>query len=132
MDWVNESLNFAHILDLILQLFIDGGNATILLHQSAPPLFLINRRQLYYYVNETTMYPINVHNTTLLHRPPLQLMVDTKKNKGVKGGAWRWQGSQLHYDYPGGIGTQGVFWSCVTQPGRGLSEVSGVFMFNHK
>ncbi|KAG2020967.1 hypothetical protein CC2G_006247 [Coprinopsis cinerea AmutBmut pab1-1] len=105
------------------------GNLTILVHQLTPPHFIINRRQLYYYMNSTTVFPVNVVNTTLPDRPPLQLIVG-KKREGLKGGSWRFAGSMLYYDYPGNAGSQGIFWSC-QMPGQ-TGPWPGVFLFAPK
>ncbi|TFK25745.1 hypothetical protein FA15DRAFT_616950 [Coprinopsis marcescibilis] len=109
----------------------DIGNATILVHQKRPPLFIINRRQLYLYLNETTVFPVNVHNTTLPDIPPLQLKVEPKKG-GITGGGWRWTGSMLHYDFPGEAGYQSLFWVCPGPHDSKSPAWTGIFMFGPK
>lgn len=87
-----------------------------------PPLFYVHNEQLWHYHNASTIYPVNVQNSTLSSQLPLQLVV-SKKRGGVKGGGWRWQGTQLVYEQ-GRAGNSGVYYSC--QDTNGLM---GLFMF---
>ena len=92
-----------------------------------PPLFYVNQRQLWLLVNETTVFPVNMHNVTGDYHPdlPFQLVLG-KKVEGVQGGEWRWQQTSLIYDLPGvnDPSTHGLFFHCVLPP----SYRSNVFM----
>ncbi|KAI0347193.1 hypothetical protein BDW22DRAFT_1351563 [Trametopsis cervina] len=100
------------------------GNATVktVLGRTPPPLFYIHNSQLWQYHNASTILPVNVHNSTLSSQLPLQ-MIAGKKRDGVKGGSWRWQGTQLVYEQ-GKSNNGGVYYSC--QDTNGLM---GVFLF---
>lgn len=87
-----------------------------------PPLFYIHNDQLWHYHNASTILPVNVQNATLSSQLPLQLVVGSKR-EGVKGGGWRWQGTQLVYEQ-GKASNSGVYYSC--QDTNGLM---GLFMF---
>lgn len=103
-----------------------------------PSVFYVRKNQLYQYVNDTTIYPVNVHNVTIPRVPPLQLRLG-KNLDGLKGGTWRFAGSMLYYDFPGRdeellkenqpeylkhYRSQGLFYICDFPDGT-----SGVFMF---
>ena len=98
------------------------GNVTVS-RRLTPPLFYVHNSQLYYYHNMTTIFPMNVHNSTLSSPFPYQMKVG-KKQEGIKGGHWRWQGTMLYYER--GTGSNGgVFYSC-KDPTGGLT---GLYMF---
>ena len=87
-----------------------------------PPLFYVHGSQLWHYHNATTILPVNVRNSTLSSQLPLQLIVSDKRD-GVKGGSWRWQGTQLIYEQ-GKTTNSGVYYSC--QDTNGLM---GLYLF---
>ncbi|KAJ3531836.1 hypothetical protein NM688_g7517 [Phlebia brevispora] len=97
------------------------GNATVKA-TDYPPLFYVHNGQLWYYHNVTTIWPVNVYNTSLTSRLPLQLKVGTKQ-EGVRGGDWRWQGTMLFYEQ-GSATNGGVYYSC--QDSNGLN---GLFLW---
>ncbi|KAJ2931734.1 hypothetical protein H1R20_g5353, partial [Candolleomyces eurysporus] len=115
------------------------GNVTIRVDEKSPSFFFVRKNQLYQYVNDTTIYPVNVHNVTIDRVPPLQLVLG-KKPDGLPGGTWRFSGSMLYYDFPGRnddlmrtnnnpeylkyFRSQGLFYTCAFPNGG-----SGVFMF---
>ena len=72
--------------------------------------------------NATTILPVNVRNSTLSSQLPLQLVVGNERD-GVRGGSWRWQGTQLIYEQ-GKATNQGAYYSC--QDTNGLM---GLFLF---
>lgn len=102
------------------------GNLTVAQNYKAPPLFYINGGQLWQPINETTIFSVNLLNTT--HVPfadgnyPLQLVLAPKQN-GIRGGYWRWDGTMLYYDNPP-LGNQGLFYTCYNEAG-----LNGVFLF---
>lgn len=77
---------------------------------NSPPLFYINNGHLWYYHNMTAIYPVNVLNSTMTSQLPLQLSVG-RKQEGVKGGYWRWQGTMLYYEQGAGSNS-GAYYSC--------------------
>ncbi|KDR83747.1 hypothetical protein GALMADRAFT_24321, partial [Galerina marginata CBS 339.88] len=85
-------------------------------HRAAPPLFYINQNQLWLLVNETTVYPVNIHNSTGIHELPMQLILG-KKRAGITNGIWRWKATQLYYDLPGGKSNQGLYFHCILDSG---------------
>ncbi|OBZ70452.1 hypothetical protein A0H81_09886, partial [Grifola frondosa] len=97
------------------------GNATIYRNKS-PPLFYIHQNQLWHYHNDSTILPMNVHNSTGSPQLPLQLMVG-KTRDVVTGGKWRWQGTMLFYEH-GSQTNQGLFYSCQDTTG-----LMGLFLF---
>ena len=88
----------------------------------SPPLFYIHQNQLWHYHNESTIMPVNVHNTTGSGQLPLQMIVGTKP-KCVPGGRWRWQGTMLFYEN-GPQNNQGLFYSCAD-----VNGLNGMFLF---
>ncbi|RDX55486.1 hypothetical protein OH76DRAFT_1414811 [Lentinus brumalis] len=97
------------------------GNVTMYRNRS-PPLFYIHQNQLWHYHNESTIMPVNVHNTTGSGQLPLQLIVGTKP-AGVPGGRWRWQGTMLFYEN-GPQNNEGLFYSCAD-----VNGLNGMFLF---
>ncbi|KAL0949981.1 hypothetical protein HGRIS_009995 [Hohenbuehelia grisea] len=97
------------------------GNLTYIQNQQ-PPLFLINQNWLWQINNETSIYRVNVLNTTGVENLPLQLVLGTKA-EGIKTGTWRWRGSMLYYDQANGD-HQGLFYSCPSADGG-----FGIFMY---
>lgn len=97
------------------------GNVTMYRNRS-PPLFYIHQNQLWHYHNESTIMPVNVHNTTGSGQLPLQLIVG-KKPEGVPGGRWRWQGTMLFYEN-GPQNNEGLFYSCAD-----VNGLNGMFLF---
>lgn len=102
------------------------GNASVYRNRS-PPLFYIHQNQLWHFHNESTILPVQVHNSTLTSKLPLQVVVGDKDPKLahrilVKGGHWRWQGTMLRYDH--GSSSTPLFYSC--QDTNGLM---GLFLF---
>jgi hypothetical protein len=87
-----------------------------------PPVFYVHNKELWHYHNATTILPVNVRNSTMSSQLPLQLVVG-KERGGVRGGSWRWQGTQLIYEH-GKVTNQGVYYSC--QDTNGLM---GLFLF---
>jgi len=89
------------------------GNLTLLPDTKfPPPLFYINQNQLWLLVNETTVYPVNIHNSTGFHELPMQLVLG-KKRDGITFGTWRWKATQLYYDLPGGQSNLGIYFHCL-------------------
>ncbi|KAG5646558.1 hypothetical protein DXG03_002861 [Asterophora parasitica] len=88
-----------------------------------PSLFYIHRSQLWLFVNETTIFPVNALNTTNKADFPLQLVVG-RKRQGSKTGLWRWQGTMLYYDQGKDSGNGGLYYSCTLPDGS-----NGVFTF---
>lgn len=97
------------------------GNVTVYRNKS-PPLFYIHQNQLWHYHNESTILPINVHNSTKAADLPLQLVADTEP-AGVPGGRWRWQGTMLFYEN-GEQDNQGLYYSC-----QDVNGLNGLFTF---
>ncbi|KAF8913892.1 hypothetical protein CPB84DRAFT_1757840 [Gymnopilus junonius] len=94
------------------------GNITIRAEaRSGSPLFYINRNHLWLLVNETTVYPVNIHNSTTFHDLPMQLVLG-KQKQGITTGTWRWKGTQLYYDMPGGQSNMGLYFHCLTSSGQ--------------
>jgi hypothetical protein len=83
---------------------------------ATPQLFYINQEQLWLLVNETAVYPVNVHNSTDSHDLPMQLVLG-KKKEGITTGTWRWQTTMLYYDLPGGNSNNGLYYQCITDSG---------------
>lgn len=87
------------------------GNATVR-RSRTPALFYIHNNQLWNYYNASTIYPVHVVNSTLSSQLPLQIVVgDPGRQKVVKGGSWRWQGTMLFYEH-GSAHNSGVYYSC--------------------
>ncbi|KAF5321732.1 hypothetical protein D9619_000940 [Psilocybe cf. subviscida] len=80
------------------------------------PLFYINQEQLYLLVNETTVYPVNVQNSTAYHDLPMQLVLGDKRD-GITTGKWFWKTTQLYYELPGGKSNDGLYFKCLTESG---------------
>ncbi|KAJ8453559.1 hypothetical protein ONZ45_g19670 [Pleurotus djamor] len=97
------------------------GNLT-LIKDTLPPLFFINHNWLWQVNNETSIYRVNVVNSTGTAGMPMQLKLG-KKAEGIKGGAWRWRGATLYYDQPGGD-SQAAFYSCPMSDGS-----TGIFVY---
>ncbi|KAI9001443.1 hypothetical protein BD414DRAFT_34374 [Trametes punicea] len=97
------------------------GNVTMYRNKS-PPLFYIHQNQLWHYHNESTILPINVHNSTKAAGLPLQMIAEQKQG-GVPGGRWRWQGTMLFYEN-GAQNNQGLFYSC-----QDVNGLNGLFLF---
>lgn len=94
------------------------GNITIKPEtRSGSPMFYINQNALWLLVNETTVYPVNIHNSTGFHELPMQLVLG-KQRQGVTAGTWRWKGTQLYYDMPGGQSNMGLYFHCLTKSGQ--------------
>ncbi|KAF9259509.1 hypothetical protein L218DRAFT_827043, partial [Marasmius fiardii PR-910] len=95
------------------------GNLTASPNAYPPPLFYIRNNQLLLYANETSIFNVNVINTTTVAHPtneiPLQLVVD-RKRKGVTSGSWSWMGTMLHYEF-GGRNNGGVYFLCKDEAG---------------
>lgn len=102
------------------------GNLTISPNSRAPGLFYINRGQLWQYINATSIFHVNVVNTTTvvpgMQDIPVQLVLDSKRT-GIKSGSFRWKGTMLYYDY-GQQTNQGVYYSCAVEGGG-----TNLFMF---
>ncbi|KAF6762618.1 hypothetical protein DFP72DRAFT_876356 [Ephemerocybe angulata] len=116
----------------------EPGNVTIGVNVKNPSIFFVQKNQLYQYINDTTILPVNVYNVTINKAPPLQLILG-KQPDGLKGGSWRFAGSMLYYDFPGRdesflkennpeylkyFRSQGLFYHCAFPNAK-----SGVFMF---
>lgn len=86
------------------------GNLTLTPNTRAPPLFYINRNQLWQYNNETAIYYVNVMNTTKTSHFPLQLVLGKRKT-GFISGIWQWRGTMLYYDQ-GQKGLTGLYYNC--------------------
>ncbi|KAG7096966.1 hypothetical protein E1B28_004363 [Marasmius oreades] len=95
------------------------GNLTVSPNSYPPPMFYIRNNQLFLYANETSIFNVNVVNTTTMAPPtgefPLQLVVD-RKRKGVTNGAWRWMGTMLDYEFEG-RNNGGVYYHCSSEGG---------------
>ncbi|TFK28747.1 hypothetical protein FA15DRAFT_574575, partial [Coprinopsis marcescibilis] len=102
------------------------GNLTLLPNYRLPPLYYLKKDRIWQYVNDTTVFPLNVLNVTASaaenRHPPFQLTLG-RKIEGVEGGLWRWSGSMLYYDFPGKTETQGLFFMCEN------NRINGVFMY---
>lgn len=79
-------------------------------------MFYINQEQLWLLVNETAVYPVNVHNTTGVHPLHMQLILGTKR-EGITSGSWRWKNTMLYYDLPSGKSNDGLYYRCLTDSG---------------
>ncbi|KAF9534333.1 hypothetical protein CPB83DRAFT_902277 [Crepidotus variabilis] len=75
------------------------GNVTINNHLYEPPVFYVFKRQLWYMNNESTIWPVNMRNSSTTHPLPMQLVVEEKQG-GIPG-TWRWEGSMLNFDLLG-------------------------------
>ncbi|KAJ3488694.1 hypothetical protein NLI96_g2663 [Meripilus lineatus] len=98
------------------------GNVSVT-RDPSPPLFYIANNELYHFHNESTILPIQVHNSTQSAKLPLQLTIGDGEATGklsrrtiVPGGNWRWQGTMLRYDQ--GTTSTPLFFSC--QDANGL------------
>jgi len=96
------------------------GNLTHVRGQE-PPMFLVNHDWLWQINNQTSVFRVNVLNTTRVGHLPFQLVLGDKW-AGIGTGMWRWRGTMLYYDQENGD-HQGIFYSCPT-PGGGV----GLFM----
>ncbi|KIY49190.1 hypothetical protein FISHEDRAFT_58132 [Fistulina hepatica ATCC 64428] len=85
-------------------------------------LFYVYRDTLWQYINETTIYRVNVLNETNTPEMPLQLVVDSKP-AGLMEGSWSWRGSRLIYEQ-GVLRNNGRFYDCKSDDGS-----SGLFMY---
>ncbi|PPQ77774.1 hypothetical protein CVT25_011209 [Psilocybe cyanescens] len=92
------------------------GNLSIISNTYEPPYFYISQNQLWLLVNETTVYPVNVHNSTGIHELPMQLILG-KKKEGIVQGTWRWKATSLYYDFPGGKSNNGLYFRCLLESG---------------
>ncbi|KAJ6613451.1 hypothetical protein B0H10DRAFT_1881293 [Mycena sp. CBHHK59/15] len=120
-DWVIKSQS--HLSSHVLG---EPGNLTAvpIAQLRNPPLFSLGLDQLWQYRNETTIYPVNILNTTLTPDvPPLQLALGGKRSGLVTGGKWLWRGTMLHYNL-GPNDNGGIFYACPTEGGA-----LGLFMF---
>ncbi|KAI1795118.1 hypothetical protein LXA43DRAFT_1091240 [Ganoderma leucocontextum] len=97
------------------------GNMTMYRNKS-PPLFYIHQNQLWHYHNDSTILPVNVHNSTGSAQLPLQMIAGTQPD-GVPGGRWRWQATMLFYEN-GAQDNQGLFYSCAD-----VNGLNGMFLF---
>ncbi|KAI0775923.1 hypothetical protein BD413DRAFT_602457 [Trametes elegans] len=97
------------------------GNVTVFKNKS-PPLFYIHQSQLWHYHNDSTILPVNVHNSTGAAGLPLQMVAESAPG-GVPGGRWRWQGTMLFYEN-GAQNNQGLFYSC-----QDVNGLNGLFLF---
>ena len=88
-----------------------------------PPLFYIHGSQLYNYHNASTIYPVQVVNGTRAEGMPLQVVVGSPRGDVVRGGTWRWQGTQLFYEL-GTANNGGVYYGCQNTDG-----LMGLFLF---
>lgn len=83
-----------------------------------PPVFFIKNEQLYQLNNQSSVFHVNVMNTTELSnsRDPADAqshklrMEITPQKRGVRG-VWKWKGTMLHFEH-GGISNRGVFYGC--------------------
>jgi len=103
----------------------EPGNLTALptAQIGRPPLFAVNQNQLWQYLNESTIYPVSVINTTLVDGvPPLQIVLGKQRTGAVAGGTWEWKGTMLRYTL-GSSGNSGLFYACSTE------SATGIFMF---
>ncbi|KAI0701801.1 hypothetical protein BC835DRAFT_1264528 [Cytidiella melzeri] len=97
------------------------GNVTITSTKN-PPMFYLHNSQVWLYHNATTILPVNVRNSTLSSQLPLQVVVG-KQREGVRGGTWRWQGTQLIYEQ-GSATNQGIYYAC-----QDTNDLMGLFLF---
>lgn len=93
------------------------GDAVIFENRS-PPLFYVNKGQLYQMTNQTSILYVNVMNVTNVERElfPLKLEVSETK-KGISGGEWFWRGTMLHYDLNGKT-NKGLYYNCRLSNGK--------------
>lgn len=89
------------------------GNASIA-RSPSPPLFYVAKNRLWHFHNESTVLPIQLHNSTQSAKLPLQVIVgedgSLSRRTAVKGGNWRWQGTMLRYEQ--GSHSTPLFYSC--------------------
>ena len=97
----------------------DPGNITVSTKNDAP-LFYVYNDQLWHYHNSSTILPVNVQNSTSTSQVPLQLATG-KTRDGIRGGGWRWQGTQLIYEQ-GKSTNSGVYYFC-----RDMNGLMGLF-----
>ncbi|KAF7332205.1 hypothetical protein MKEN_00101500 [Mycena kentingensis (nom. inval.)] len=106
-----------------------AGNLTFApTYKQTPSLFTIpgDSGKLWQYINETTILPVTILNTTLYEAAPLQLVLGKQQSRTAKvisGGRWAWRGTMLQF-YMGPRTNSGVFFACPTPEG-----VLGLFMW---
>jgi hypothetical protein len=89
------------------------SNVTIKTHHGHPPVFYVYQRQLWLMKNETTVWPVNVYNTTGIFPLPMQLRV-AEKQEGIAG-RWWWEGQTLNFDANGRSSVESrLFYVCFT------------------
>ena len=93
----------------------------VIFENPSPPLFYINKNQLWQLTNQTSILRVNVHNVTgeATHPVPYKLALGSKP-EGVTGGTWRWRGTMLYFDL-GSKTNHGLYFSCQLRDGtRGV------------
>jgi hypothetical protein len=91
----------------------DVGNLSISFTTPTIPLFYIHHNRLWRYVNDTSIYAVNLVNDTQIpdmEHTPLQLTLDQKPG-GIERGTWKWKGTMLIYEF-GGRNNSGVYYDC--------------------
>ncbi|ETW84057.1 hypothetical protein HETIRDRAFT_415774 [Heterobasidion irregulare TC 32-1] len=93
-----------------------SGNATVT-HTPDPPMFFVNRNQLFLYTNDSSILTVNVLNTTASDEDPMpyKITLDNKR-AGLSDTVWRWQGTLLQFDH-GQRNNQGLYYSCLNKRG---------------
>jgi len=96
----------------------EPSNVTIDTVRKDPPLYFVDRQQLYQWTNDTYILSVNVLNSTTSEEDPMpyKLVLDTEKH-GLKGAVWRWRGTDLHVDYLN-MSNRGHFYTCKNSAGR--------------
>lgn len=93
------------------------GDAVIYENRS-PPLFYINKGQLWQMTNQTSILRVNVVNVTDSALDPLPLKLEVgETKKGISGGEWHWRGTMLFYDL-GSQSNKGLFYNCRLTNGK--------------
>jgi hypothetical protein len=96
------------------------------------PAFILSNGQLYNYVNETAVFPVNIINASHIIQStkeypvflPVQLALGGRR-EGIGAGTWRWRGTMLYYDHGNtGQSNGGVFYKCAPD-----NDSEGLFMF---
>ncbi len=91
--------------------------------ETRTPLFYLNRGRLFQFINDTTIFSVNVVNTTEeapgVPEIPLQLVL-SEKTGGISSGSWGWKGTMLVYQL-GSNNNSGVYYDCMLpQGGHGV------------
>ena len=90
-----------------------------------PPLFFVGRGQLYQYVNESFILPVNVLNSTASDDDPMPYkLVVGDTHQGLSNTYWKWRGEQLHFDHQDKT-NEALFYACWDH----TSKQTGTYLF---